>query len=182
MTTVAVVLAAGASSRFGRPKQLEAFRGDPLVVHAARVALGAACDRTIVVWGAVKLPAVLQELPVELLENRDWSEGMASSIRTAVEAAGKARILITLGDQPLVTADHLRVLLRGSAPIVATGYGGVAGVPAVFAPELRSRLLALRGDRGARAVIEAHREVVRVIPFEDAAVDVDRPEDLDQKL
>ena len=177
MRSVAVVLAAGGSSRLGRPKQLLDFRGEPLIVHASKVALGAGCDRTIVVWGSVPPPAALKALDVELLANRGWSEGLASSIRIAVEEAGEARLLLTLVDQPLVTSGHLRNLLGVDAPIVATGYRGTAGVPCVFAPELRNELLALRGDTGARGVIEAHRTDVVTVPFEDAAVDVDSEED-----
>lgn len=177
MKSVAVVLAAGGSSRLGRPKQLLDFDGEPMIVHAARVALDAGCDRTIVVWGAAPLPAALDALDVEPLENRDWAEGLASSIRIAVESAGEARILLTLADQPMVTAEHLRALLAIPAPIVATAYGGTAGVPCAFAPEFRSELLALRGDRGARGLIEAHAGDVVAVPFENAAVDVDSDED-----
>jgi molybdenum cofactor cytidylyltransferase len=104
--------------------------------------------------------------------NPDADEGMASSIRAGVARAGaESRILITLCDQPRVTAAHLRALIAMDAPIVASGYAGIAGVPAVFAPALIPELLALRGDVGARAVIERHG--AHVIPFEDAAFDVD---------
>jgi molybdenum cofactor cytidylyltransferase len=65
---------------------------------------------------------------------------------------------------------------------VATGYAGMAGAPAVFAPSLVPDLLALRGDRGARVVIEAHRDMAKVVPFEDAAVDIDREDDLRELL
>ena len=172
--TVAVILAAGGSSRLGRPKQLLDYHGEPLIVHAVRVALGVECDRTLVIWSDAAPPPPLQG--VELIENRDWREGISSSIRAAVRAAGEhARLLLTLVDQPLVTAGHLRTLVETNAPIVATGYRGIAGVPAVFGPEFRDELLALRGDRGARAVIEKHGAVV--VPFEAAAIDVDSEED-----
>ena len=173
VNTVAVVLAAGHSSRLGRSKQLLDYSGEPLVVHAARVALGAGCDRTIVIWSDPAVAALLQD--VDLVENDDWREGIASSIRKAVEAAGEARILFTLADQPLVTPEHLRALVTATAPIAATAYRNIAGVPAAFDPRFREELLALRGDTGARALIEKHGALV--IPFEDAAVDIDREED-----
>lgn len=174
MITVAIVLAAGGSSRLGRPKQLLDYHGEPLIVHAVRVALAAQCDRTIVVWSSAAPPPPLRH--VELVENPEWGEGIASSIRAAVRAADPdARLLFALVDQPLVTSAHLRALADTNAPIVATGYRGVAGVPAVFGPEFREELLALRGDRGARAVIERHGAVV--IPFEPAAIDVDSEDD-----
>jgi len=128
-----IVLAAGASKRLGRPKQLVAFEGQPLVVRAARIAAGVA--RTIV------------EIPPD--------------------------VLITLCDQPLVTSDHLRALIDARAPIAATGYKGISGVPAFFAANFREELLALRGDSGARRVIDAHRDEVVTVPFEPAGFDVD---------
>lgn len=115
------------------------------------------------------------------LLNPNWQEGIASSIRTAVDAYPGARILFTLCDQPLVTPEHLRALLAVDAPIVATAYDGITGVPAVFAPQFAHELRLLVGDRGARVVIEAHRDVVTTIAFEPAAVDIDTTADY-QKL
>jgi molybdenum cofactor cytidylyltransferase len=153
---VALVLAAGASRRLGRPKQTVVFEGETLLDRATRIAREVA-DEVIV---------VTREM------NPSADEGMASSIRVGVaHAANDARILITLCDQPRVTAAHLCALLAVDAPIVASGYAGIAGVPAVFAPAFIPELLALQGDVGARAVIERHG--AHVIPFEDAAFDVD---------
>lgn len=167
MRVVAIVLAAGSSTRLGRPKQTIVVGDETLLQRAARIARSVA-DEVIVVTDQL---------------NPDAAEGIASSIRTGVRLAGHdARILITLCDQPLITAEHLRSLLEADAPIVATGYAGIAGAPAVFAPSLVPDLLALYGDRGARVVIEAHRDMARVIPFEDAAVDIDREDDLRELL
>jgi CTP:molybdopterin cytidylyltransferase MocA len=153
---VALVLAAGASRRLGRPKQTVVFEGETLLDRATRIAREVA-DEVIVVTRE---------------NNPSADEGMASSIRVGVARAGNdARILITLCDQPRVTAAHLCALIAVDAPIVASGYAGIAGVPAVFAPTLIPELLALQGDVGARAVIERHG--AHVIPFEDAAFDVD---------
>jgi CTP:molybdopterin cytidylyltransferase MocA len=153
---IAIVLAAGFSRRLGRPKQRIVFDGEALLDRATRIAREVADDVVV----------VTRE------NNSEAEEGMASSIRVGVSLAGPdARLLITLCDQPLVTASHLRALIAVDAPIVATGYAGIAGVPAIFAPEFAHELLALRGDRGARAVIEKHG--ARVVFFEDAAVDVD---------
>jgi molybdenum cofactor cytidylyltransferase len=159
---VAVVLAAGSSSRLGRPKQDIVYRGETLLDRAVRIAR-----------------EVADEVVVVTRENNPHAdEGIASSIRAGVAAAGEARVLITLCDQPLVTAEHLRALIAADAPIVATLYGGIAGVPAVFAPEFLMELLSLQGDRGARAVIERHKEFMHGIPFEGAAVDIDTEGDL----
>jgi molybdenum cofactor cytidylyltransferase len=162
MMVVAIVLAAGSSKRLGTSKQEIVFEGETLVARAERTARAVADDVIVVT------PQL----------NPDASEGIASSIRVGVRKAGEARILLMLCDQPLITVEHLRNLLATDAPIAATGYAGIAGVPAVFAPGFASELLALRGDRGARAVIEAHRDVTRVVTFEDAAVDIDTVDDL----
>jgi molybdenum cofactor cytidylyltransferase len=160
---VAVVLAAGFSTRLGTPKQDIVFEGETLLERATRLAREVADDVVV----------VTREL------NPDAAEGIASSIRAGVRAASpNARILIMLCDQPRITIEHLRELIAIDAPIVVTGYAGIAGVPAVFAPEFASELLALRGDRGARVVIEAHRDVTRIVTFEDAAVDIDSDADL----
>lgn len=160
---MAVVLAAGSSTRLGTPKQDIVFEGETLLKRAERIARAVA-DEVIVVDRQI---------------NPDADEGIASSIRTGARLAGEnARILITLCDQPLITIEHLQALLAIDAPIVATGYAGIAGVPAVFAPEFVPELRALRDDHGARVVIAAHPEVGYVIPFEDAAIDIDREEDL----
>lgn len=156
MRVVAIVLAAGFSRRLGRPKQDVVFRGETLLGRTTRIAREVADDVVV----------VTRE------NNPHAEEGMASSIRAGVARAEPgARLLILLCDQPLVTADHLRALVAVDAPIVASGYSGIAGVPAIFDPSFVPELLALRGDRGARAIIAKHGAVV--VPFEDAAFDVD---------
>jgi molybdenum cofactor cytidylyltransferase len=158
MRIVAVILAAGFSRRLGRPKQDLVYEGETLLGRATRLAREVA-DEVIV---------------VDRDANPQADEGMASSIRAGVARVGEdARMLFMLCDQPRITADHLRALIAADAPIVASGYAGIAGVPAIFVPQFRSELLALRGDRGARSIIERHRYEVRVIPFEDAAFDID---------
>lgn len=174
MSVVAVVLAAGSSSRLGHSKQEVVYLGETLLARAVRFASHVA-DEVIVVSNVPLL------LDVRVVVNGQASEGIASSIRAGVTAARDAsRILVTLCDQPLVTDAHLRALLTASAPIVATGYDGIAGVPAVFTAPYFEELLALRGDRGARAIIEAHRDVVTVIPFQAASVDIDTEADVEK--
>jgi molybdenum cofactor cytidylyltransferase len=82
-------------------------------------------------------------------------------------------VLLMLCDQPHITSAHLQALIDAKAPIAATGYAGVAGVPACFASEFRGELLALRGDVGAKSIIERHRDVVVTVPLPEAEIDVD---------
>jgi molybdenum cofactor cytidylyltransferase len=155
--------------------------GETLVERTIRIAREAGVDRTLVVVqpGMYDRHSCLSPAPdrqecLSYIDNAEHEEGMASSIRAGVWAADDSRALFLLCDQTRITSDHLRALIATDAPIVATGYAGVAGVPAIFAPRFFPELLALRGDVGARGVIEAHRDEVVVVPFEDAAVDLDQ--------
>lgn len=160
-----IVLAAGFSRRRGAPKQWVEIDGETLIHRAARIA-------TEVGEVIVVTTREFADLEFRVVINESADEGMASSIRAGV-AACDDDVLITLCDQPHVTADHLRALVSANAPIAATAYSGTIGVPAYFAAEFRDELLALRGDVGAKRIIEAHRDVVKAIPFEAAAIDVD---------
>jgi molybdenum cofactor cytidylyltransferase len=170
----AIILAAGGSSRLGVAKQLLPFRGRTLLQHAIETAR-AACEQVRVVVN----PALRDAAPgVDVAVNEEWEEGMASSIRRGLEGVG-GDVLLMVCDQPFVTSEHLRALIAAGAPIAATGYRGIAGVPAFFAEPLLDELRGLRGDHGARRVIEKHGAVT--IRFEAAAFDVDTPADV-QKL
>lgn len=172
MSVTAIVLAAGASSRFGASKQNLVFRGETLLGRAIRIAREAGCERVL----AVVRPGD-SSFGAEGVENAKADQGLSTSIRAGVLAAGGTRVLITLCDQPLITADHLRALLATGAPIVATSYADTIGVPAVFDARFADELTTLTGDRGARSVLEAHRTEVVAISFENAAVDIDTPAD-----
>lgn len=165
MPLTVIVLAAGASRRLGHPKQLVERDGETLLARASRIAHEV--GKTIVVtrreFASLVPDAIVNELP---------DEGIASSIRLGVAACSGA-VLLMLCDQPLISAEHLRKLIDAKAPIAATAYSGTLGVPAFFASEFRDELLALRGDSGAKSVIERHREVVVGVAFEGAAIDVD---------
>lgn len=153
----AVILAAGESRRLGRPKQLVEQRGEPLVHRIARIAL-TACDRVAVVSGAVPLRNALVDLPVALVDNVFWAEGVASSIRAGVTWASQAdSVLLLTCDQVLLDGAHLRALIRastGDRP-AASRYQDVLGVPAVFPRAYFPVLQALTGDRGAQPLLEA---------------------------
>lgn len=178
----AVVLAAGRSERLGRPKQLLEIEGEALVHRAARAALGCGADETLVVTGARsdEVAHAVADLEVHVVENRAWAEGMSSSIRCgalAAEGLGCSAVLIVLVDQPHVDCGVLSRVVgcfrKEGRELVACGYRGAVGAPALFAGRYRERLLQLEGDRGARRVLSAHAEHVRVVAFEPGAVDID---------
>lgn len=183
-----VLLAAGGSSRLGRPKQLVRFRGQPLLRRAVDAAAAATAGPIIVVVGAegTRLRALLARTPtprVEITQHAAWHEGLSSSLRRGLEAvpASAAAVLFLLADQPLVDVRSLRRLVaawqRRPAQAAAAAYAGQVGVPAILPRRLFRALAALRGDEGARRVLAAERRVTHV-DMPEAAFDVDTPEDL----
>lgn len=184
----ALILAAGASRRLGRPKQLELWQGQSLLARALDGACRVLPGRVVVVLGAEAEPirgAVdLQAATVVL--NPNWQEGIAASIRCGVEAlpASAAAVLMMLCDQPLVDAGHLAALLNAwriePERIVASRYGLSCGVPAVFPVSYFERLQALRGDRGAKALLLEEARNVREIACARAEVDIDTQDDVER--
>jgi molybdenum cofactor cytidylyltransferase len=181
----AIVLAAGASTRFGAQKLLAPLGGMTVVRSAVLRALHAGMDETIVVTGAdaAAIRAALADLPVRVVVNANAAAGMSASLAAGVEACepDTEAALVVLGDQPLVPpAAYAAVLAAwraGGASIVAPRYtGGVRGHPVLFAADVFAELRALRGDVGARAVIERDERRVTIVDVAVAApVDVDEP-------
>jgi molybdenum cofactor cytidylyltransferase len=174
-----VLLAAGASLRLGRPKQLLVWRGEPLVRRAARAALDAGVDELIVVVGAESeaVAAAVAGLDLRVLENDRWPDGIGSSIAAGVGAASGSAVLLLLADQPGVDAALLTELIAGMEAgheRVACGYEEVIGVPALFsAPSDLAALRALSGERGARGLLRRTGAPVLVVPAQQAAHDID---------
>jgi molybdenum cofactor cytidylyltransferase len=174
-----VLLAAGASRRLGRPKQLLVWQGETLVRRIARAALEAGVDELIVVVGAERdaVVAALAGLEVRVVENERWPEGIGASIATGARAASGAAVLLLLADQPGVDAALLAELIaamEAGHERVACAYGGVIGVPALFSAA--SDLAALRelsGERGARELLRRAETAVLAIPAEQAGHDID---------
>jgi xanthine dehydrogenase YagT iron-sulfur-binding subunit len=184
MRIAAAILAAGASTRMGSPKQLLRYRGESLLRSAAQTALSSVCDPVYVVLGAHAelLRGEFDGLAVAVVENDLWREGMGSSVRTAVAAAaGSDALIIMLCDQPGVTTQALDGLVsahqQSGALIVASAYQDTLGAPALFSREMFSELATLTGDQGARRVIQKHAERVAVVPLPEAALDLDTPQD-----
>jgi len=185
-TLHAIVLAAGASTRFGSPKQLVRIEGRPMLHAVVSRAVEVAGHSVTVVLGAhaPELTPLLRHTPASVIVNRDWQEGMGSSIRTGMsQVPGSVDgVLLLLADQPGVTADDLRRLAgawrRRPDSILAAQYSGIAGVPAIFPRWVFRDLTDLRGDRGAQALLKRYVDRVARLPMPSATVDIDRPEDL----
>jgi molybdenum cofactor cytidylyltransferase len=182
----ALVLAAGASTRFGSAKQLVRLAGRPLLHTVVSRAVEVCGHAVTVVLGAraAELAPLLRHSPASVIVNRDWEEGIGSSIR-----AGVARVpgtcdgvLILLADQAAVTSEDLRRMhaswRRQPNYIAAALYSGTVGAPAVFPAWAFKELAELRGDRGARSVLARKPDRVVRVPMPSAALDIDTPEDL----
>jgi CTP:molybdopterin cytidylyltransferase MocA len=176
-----LILAAGEGTRFGaEPKLLAEFRGRPLLEHAIEAQCGVpALERVVVVLGA-SADRILER--VNLLDSEpivcpDWHEGQAASLRFGVEQlAGPQKVVITLGDEPLITPQVIARFVDERAPARAT-YDGRPGHPVSLGPKQLSAVAALSGDRGARELLSGARMI------ECGALcsgrDVDTPQDLE---
>ncbi|WP_347989083.1 nucleotidyltransferase family protein [Methylomonas sp. AM2-LC] len=186
----AIILAAGASTRLGSPKQLLEWRNQSLLAHTlqnVQVLLG---KQVYVVLGAhaAEIQSALALDKRNTVINANWEEGIASSIRAGVNAlpASASAVLILLCDQPLINTRHLQQLLKGwqsaTDKIVASQYPQSVGVPALFPARYFEQLLTLSGDRGARSLFKAFETNLQKIPIPEAEFDIDYKEDFDRLL
>jgi molybdenum cofactor cytidylyltransferase len=176
-----LILAAGAGRRLGRPKALVRLGGQTLAERSVRVA-GALrpCWIGVVVGArAAQIASALRREAVALVRARRWREGIAASLRAGFRAVPPRarRVLVFAVDQwALRPADLARLLAVHSRGPVASAYAGTRGIPVVFPRIWRRKVATLRGDRGARALLEAMR--APAVPLAAAAKDLDTPAEL----
>lgn len=182
-----LVLGAGASSRFGQPKQLLPFRGTTLlgwVINQAEHAKG--LDEVVVVLGraAAEIRSRVDFGSAKVIENPVFGEGCASSYRAGIGAldANSEAIMIILGDQPGVDPETINRVAdawrQSDGQIMLTSYHGRKGHPMIFASPLFDKLKGLHGDKAAWKIVDANPDLVREIemnrPFPE---DIDTQED-----
>jgi CTP:molybdopterin cytidylyltransferase MocA len=184
-----IILAAGNSSRLGRPKQLLSYRGRTLVTYVVGEALAAGLRPLVVVTGAycADVEAALKGEPVGLVYNPDWETGMASGI-----VAGLSNILllhpdlkavvISVCDQPFISAALLSQLARtfetSGKGIVASAYADSMGTPVLFGSSYFEVLLSLSGSEGAKKLLRQHPADLATVSFPGGDIDMDTAEDL----
>ena len=181
-----IVLAAGASTRLGQPKQLVSLAGRPAlhVVLSNAVAVAGNAVTVVVGANASQLTYLLSHSPASSVVNKQWEEGMASSLRCGLAAvpASADAAMVVLGDQVCVTADDLKRLLAAwkdqENVIAAASYAQGVGVPAIFPRAYFGELAELRGDEGARKLLKRKPDRLVRVPMSNAAIDLDTPEDL----
>lgn len=181
-----LVLAGGEGRRFGAPKQLAELDGRPLVEHSTGALLAVpALERVVVVLGASadEIAARVELGRAEVAICEAWAEGISASLRAGVETLGDAEaVVVTLGDQPLVTPQAIAAVLDelgAPAPAARATYGGRPGHPVLIKRELFDAVRGLRGDGGARDLLAAAG--VREVECGHLARpdDVDTPGDLE---
>jgi molybdenum cofactor cytidylyltransferase len=186
----AIILAAGGSTRMGTRKQLLMYKGQSLLRRAAEAAVGAGCSPVVAVLGceAEQMIPELSHLPVPAVLNANWERGIGSSIREGVTrildlSPGVGAILITLADQPLITAATLERMIRyfeeSGLPVCASSYSSTVGPPVIVSSEFFGDLLSLDDASGAKEIWRANPDSVALHPCEEGGYDVDTPADFD---
>ena len=182
-----IVLAAGAAKRYGAPKLALPVNGVPLVRRAALASL-AVSPNVVVVVGAHReiIEPLLTDLRVTIAFNDSWSSGMGHSLSFGMKrlteiAPQCVGTLIVLADQVLIDDGDLKELVSAHrvAPnrIVAASYDGVLGVPCLFPREYFDEIQRLRGDVGAREILNRQRHAIIAVPMPRARMDIDTPDD-----
>jgi molybdenum cofactor cytidylyltransferase len=181
----AIILAAGASRRMGKLKQLLEWQNQSLLEHAIQNARSLLNERVIVVLGAhaEAIQTSVNLDSVTAIVNSDWQEGIASSIRAGIHSlpASTAAALILLCDQPLISPVHIQAILTGwqnePTRMVACRYQNSNGVPALFPAEYFRHLLELKGDQGAKHLLLEFGDRVLKIPLTESELDIDTMSD-----
>jgi molybdenum cofactor cytidylyltransferase len=173
----ALILAAGASTRFGEPKQFLKFEGETLLRRVVKAAHDAGCAPIVVVAGdsANRVNVELYDLPVHVVQNAEWRGGIGTSIKRGVAHLRPAvsAIVILACDQPFVSVKVIRKLISENRPIVASGYAETVGIPALFDARYFDELASLPDTAGAKSLIEVHAADAAVVPFAEGAIDID---------
>jgi molybdenum cofactor cytidylyltransferase len=188
-----IILAAGASVRLGKPKQLLAYNNVTLIQHAIGEALAATAEKVIVVLGsnAELISAKINAKEIYLVNNNGWQEGIGSSIRVGTQQALKISpsldgLMIMVCDQPYVNASVLQNLVNAHHEtgklIIASNYMNTMGTPALFHKKFFSDLLTLEGDMGAKKILMQHKNDVHLVDFPFGHIDIDNNKDYELLL
>ncbi|QBA64171.1 nucleotidyltransferase family protein [Muriicola soli] len=188
MKIATLILAAGSSSRMGKPKQLLPWGNTTLLGSAIQVAKNSSSDIVLVVLGAKAdlIRKKIEPFKTDFIVNEAWEMGLGGSIAKGVsylvsQTPQPHAILIMLADQPLVTSVYLDELIsnyqQGRGDIICTSYESKLGVPALFDKKYFTELALLQGDNGAGKLIRKHRKSSFSLNAGDKVKDLDTPED-----
>jgi molybdenum cofactor cytidylyltransferase len=177
----AIVLAAGASTRYGQPKQLLSVGHKTMLQHVVDIVLASPVDQTIVVLGhcAGEMGATLKGTPADILTNEEWEAGLSTSVQAGLRAVRPdvQAALFVLADQPAITPQIIAILLERyqetGGPIVVPTYQGKRGNPALFDRALFAELMEVREDQGGRQLIDRYGDKAERVEVGSEAVLVD---------
>ncbi|MBT0608110.1 nucleotidyltransferase family protein [Aequorivita echinoideorum] len=181
-----IILAAGASKRMKRKKQMLPFKETTLLGNALEIAKMTSASRIICVLGA-HFNEILNNHNfenIEVLENKNWEQGLGSSLAVGTEFLQKKHheidgILIMLADQPFVNSAYLNKLINTFSNmeegILATNYSDHAGVPAIFPRKFYTDLNKLKGDEGAKSILQKYTDSVKISKYQTDTTDIDTP-------
>jgi len=180
-----VILAAGSSSRLGQPKQNLVYGGATLLQRIIKTALATTCRPVIVVLGgnANLIKPTIEDLPVTIVYNEEWRDGMASSIKAGIaQQHGADSVILTLCDQPFIDPDVLTQLIPENTfdTIAACSYNDTVGTPAFFGGKYFPELHKLKGSEGAKSLLMRYKEQIHVVPFPLGGVDIDTCDDFER--
>lgn len=188
-----IILAAGSSSRFGKPKQLLHFNNKTLIQHTIDEAIASGADTIIVVTGdhADEISKAIDNKKITVFFNDDWKEGMASGIVTGLKKVitlnnDIEKVIIAVCDQPFISAALFQQLYKkqeeSTQHIVASSYADTFGTPALFTQKYFDALMSLQGEEGAKKILKANNEDVTSIDFPQGNIDIDTQKDYDDLL
>lgn len=186
-----LLLAAGASRRMKRSKPLLPWKNDTLINHQIKTLLATPYPLTVVLGAkAQDIIPEIKELKVTIVVNKDWKNGMGSSLAYGVQKIIKTSpdvkgILIALVDQPLLTTAHYERILNAFTPdtkqiIVSTSNQGVTGPPVLFDAFYFNKLTQLTSDEGAKEITQKYKKCAVLISMDSAIQDVDTPEEFEK--
>lgn len=180
-----ILLAAGSSSRLGQSKQLLLYKGETLLINAAKAAIQSGADYCVAVLGAndSKHKENISALDMPTIYNSQWQEGIGSSIKAGLSYLQSRQnenleaAVVMVCDQVYITAAHLQLLIetykKNKNSIVASSYNDTYGVPAVFDSKYFQDIKELKGEEGAKKIISQFKKVVNFVDFPGGAIDID---------
>ncbi len=189
-----VILAAGASTRMGVPKQLLHIDGKSLIKRIAEMAMDTACYPIVMVLGSNRdmMRKELERMPITIIDNPQWEKGMSGSIKMGLAGSYMTfkeleAVIILTADMPLISVELIQKMIKkaeevsekmkDNPDIVACSYGGQMGIPVLFKRKLFNDLLELSGDNGAKKIILANKEKTVTIDFPEGIFDLDTMEE-----
>ncbi|HSN08315.1 MAG TPA: nucleotidyltransferase family protein [Hanamia sp.] len=190
--SVIIILAAGASSRMQKPKQLLPYHDESLLAHTIEEAQKSLMPVMVVLGAnAQQIKAEIKEVEVEIVFNEEWKSGISSSIKAGLKKAlarfkEMQNCILAVCDQPYISSNLFRELVdqkkESGKKIVACSYADTLGTPCLFDKKYFKELLKLEGDHGAKSILQKYQNDVASVDFENGKIDVDTQKDYEELL